>query len=132
MVELVGQIAEEATIFAFEDCRKGLESPNVKFLELTVDLISLALSKHHLDTFESSFETLNKLQTRLDIVTTRKENKVIRHFTLQDVPARDPICEGLWHYSEKLRILCLKFTSVRDYTGNEGHELRHCGLFESH
>jgi hypothetical protein len=47
IIEMLGQIAEEACIIVFEEWRKGSEpSLLVSFLQMTVDFASLALSKH--------------------------------------------------------------------------------------
>jgi hypothetical protein len=49
-LEHLSQIVEEAIIFAYEDAIQGMASchePLLKFLQMSLDFIELAISKHY-------------------------------------------------------------------------------------
>ena len=62
IIEMLGQIAEEACIIVFEEWRKGSEpSLLVGFLQMTVDFASLALSKHFQEHVSDVGSQLNRV-----------------------------------------------------------------------
>jgi hypothetical protein len=70
VIDYLGQIMEEACIITIEDWKKGKENQSInEFLLLSLDFISLGLSKHFSDHVPLVLQQLNRINKRIEALS---------------------------------------------------------------
>jgi hypothetical protein len=76
-------VLEEAVIFVYEDSMQGnlaRHQPLLRFLDVTLDFVELAITKHFQEYFPSVKACLTKVWDRLQVLMQKKENAILNHF----------------------------------------------------
>ena len=136
LVDMLGQIAEEACIIVFEDWKRGVEASQMLcFLQMTVDFASLALSRHFSEHVDEVGAQLNRVARRIAALKQKKTNQVFQHFT-EAQPATSGemvLSPQMLTLEANLQKLLGKSDAVREYTEQDGesYEDKHRRLFNS-
>ena len=81
--QTLAQVLEEAVIFVYEDSMQGNTGRHlalVQFLDIALEFIELAISKHFSEHFPNVKTCLQRIWSRLQTLLQKKDNPILNHF----------------------------------------------------